>query len=165
MQKKKEKKKLFLSSFFLKIFLFHFCIHVKFHLWITCHFIQFFICAYVIHIHTLGHKVKCFLPNLYCIDWENGRPIGYPNQCRQAHPRGIWTWRLGNRRIACQVNKLVERHIEVEIIYPKGLHLCLFNRHFTFLHITPIQITDQVSRPWATFLQELTAPTMLIPSV
>ena len=144
---------LFLSSFFLKSFYFIFTYMWNFicELYVTSY--PFFIGAYIIHIHTLGHKVKCFLPNLFCIDWENRRPIGYPNQCRQAHPRGIWTWRLGNRRIACQVSKLVEWHIEVEIIYPKSLHLCLFNRPFTLLHITPIQITNQVSRPWATFLQ------------
>ena len=61
--------------------------------------------------------------------------------------------------------KLDEWHIKVEIIYPRGLHLCLFIPPFTLSHITFIQITNQVSRPWATFLRELTTPTTSIPSV
>ena len=129
-----------LFSCFLKSFYFIFFIHLKFHLWITRHFIPFFICAYIIHTHTLAIKWNAFCRTCIVSIENMGDQldawIGVVRHIQEEFRHDVWEI----EESFTKSTNLVKRHIEAEIIYLRNLHICLFNRPFNLLHISPIAI-------------------------
>ena len=128
-----QKKRVVFIFLFLKIFLFYFCIHVKFHLWITHHFIPFFLSVHIsyisinwaikwndfcwtriISIENMGDKLDVRISVVRHIQEEFGHDV-----------QEIEKWLIRS-------TKLDKRHIEVEIIYPEAFIFAFSSHPSTF---------------------------------